>query len=354
MIRASVMHGIVPNVRSNCQAIFRAVVYARCLRAVALSCDGATVIWGGDNQAIWRWTRLGGEERTPLIAHRYAVTAMTMSGDGDTIVWGDGRYDLGGWQEDHDGAVRYWTRQGGQGREPLIRDLDRVSSVAVSSDGDTVVSGHNNGAVRRWTRQGGEELAPLLRHDGVPAAMRAAILEGKDTEQPMAHPDYVSAVAVPVAVSRDGGTVVSGGEDCVVRCWTRQGGNADSPLITHKGWVNAVAVSGAGDTVVSGGWDGAVRRWTRQGGEEREPLMTHGVGVTSVALSGDGKTVVSGGYDCTIRCYREGHGVVCVFLFNSRVWCLALADAVGRTAAGLLNGEVPILDLRNFPLDSPG
>ncbi|NET31779.1 MAG: hypothetical protein F6K19_07225, partial [Cyanothece sp. SIO1E1] len=63
-----------------------------------------------------------------------------------------------------------------------------------------------------------------------------------------------------VSVSRDGQTIVSGGDDGTVRLWSPEG----EPLKTlagHSGWVRSVSVSRDGQTIVSGGDDGTVRLW---------------------------------------------------------------------------------------------
>jgi WD40 repeat protein len=64
-----------------------------------------------------------------------------------------------------------------------------------------------------------------------------------------------------VAVSGDGGVVVSGGWDRVVCVWDGGSGQLRHRLEGHKDRVLGVAVSGDGKVVVSGGWDGKVLVW---------------------------------------------------------------------------------------------
>jgi len=319
--------------------------------AVAVSSDGATVVsWGVQDGEVRRWTREGGEESEPILVQLWTRTsspglsgegrvgAVALGGDSRTVVATACSVDCHNW-------VQYWTRECGAEREPIITHGrgGNLTPVALSNDGATVVSGYGQ-IVRRWTRQAGEEREPIITHRGI---VRMAARDGEEPE-----PYYFPEGNVcAVAVNGDGATVVSGSN--VVRRWTRQGGEEREPIITNGKTVWAVAVSGDGATVVSGGEDREVRRWTQEGGEESEPIITHEGTVRAVALSDDGATVVSGGEDCTVQCYRHGQGVVCAFLFNSGVPCLGLADPVGRIVAGLVNGEVLILDLRNFPPDPP-
>ena len=70
----------------------------------------------------------------------------------------------------------------------------------------------------------------------------------------------------------------------------------------HTAPVNSVALSFDGGRVVSGGADRTVRLWdARTGDPVGEPLMGHTAPVNSVALSSDGGRVVSGGADRTVR-----------------------------------------------------
>jgi WD40 repeat protein len=64
-----------------------------------------------------------------------------------------------------------------------------------------------------------------------------------------------------VAVSADGQTAVSGGDDRTVRVWDLAGTAAPRVLTGHAGRVWAVAVSADGQTAVSGSADRTVRVW---------------------------------------------------------------------------------------------
>ncbi|MEH2301712.1 MAG: hypothetical protein V7K88_22665 [Nostoc sp.] len=117
---------------------------------------------------------------------------------------------------------------------PLRGHKDDVSSVAISANGQRIVSGGNDGTVRLWNRQGLTLAEPLRGHQG-----------------------NVSSVAI----SQDGQTIVSGGRDGTVRLWNHQGLTLAEPLRGHQGYVYSVAISQDGQTIASGGADGTVRLW---------------------------------------------------------------------------------------------
>eukprot|EP00178_Gracilaria_changii_P023026 TRINITY_DN68_c0_g1_i11.p1 TRINITY_DN68_c0_g1~~TRINITY_DN68_c0_g1_i11.p1 ORF type:complete len:1153 (+),score=198.74 TRINITY_DN68_c0_g1_i11:2850-6308(+) len=105
------------------------------------------------------------------------------------------------------------------------------------------------------------------------------------------HTDMVTCVAF----SADRGRIVSGSEDQTVRVWDAHTGRAvGEPLQGHSGWVNCVAFSADGSRIVSGSEDQTVRVWdAHTGSAVGQPLDSHTYGVTRLALSADGSCIVS-------------------------------------------------------------
>ncbi|MEH2254524.1 nSTAND1 domain-containing NTPase, partial [Nostoc sp.] len=245
----------------------------------------------------------------PFDGHEYYVRSVAISGDGQTIVSG-GR----------DGTVRLWNRQGLPLAEPLRGHENDVSSVAISSDGQTIVSGGSDGTVRLWNSQGLPLTEPLRGHMGTVTTVaisgdgQTIVSGGSDRivrlwncqGLPLAEPLCGHrGVVLSVAISSDGQTIVSGGRDDTVRLWNLQGQSFAESLRDHKDGVYSVAISSDGQTIVSGGRDGTVRLWNSQGLPLAEPLRGHQGFVLSVAISGDGQTIISGGRDGTVRLWNS-------------------------------------------------
>ena len=69
-------------------------------------------------------------------------------------------------------------------------------------------------------------------------------------------------------------------------------GSLEQVLTGHTDWVNSVAVTADGRTAVSGGDDGPVRVWDLAAGQQQAALTGHAGRVFSVAVTADGRTAV--------------------------------------------------------------
>ncbi|OKH19845.1 hypothetical protein NIES593_20495 [Hydrococcus rivularis NIES-593] len=203
------------------------------------------------------------KEQNIFQGHDDRVKAVAVSPDGQIIV-------SGSW----DKTLRLWNRQGNAIGQPFRGHEGDVTSVAFSPDGQTIVSGSGDGTVRLWNLEGNAIARPFVGHQG----------------------DVTS-----VAFSPDGQTIVSGSGDGTVRLWNLEGNAIARPFVGHQGDVTSVAFSPDGQTIVSGSGDGTVRLWDRQGNPIGLPFEGHEGDVTSVAFSPDGQTIVSGGGDGTVR-----------------------------------------------------
>lgn len=265
------------------------------VRAVAVTPDGQRIVSGGDDGAVRLWDLASGTTQARLVGHTGEVSAVALTPDGQGIVTGG-----------HDGMLRLWDRRTGREQVCLrpagtrtglpFRPADPVSAVAVTPDGQWIVSGDMGGTVRVWDLAVGREQACLTSHNGPVWA---------------------------VAVTPDGRRIVSGGGgDGTIRVWDRKSGRelaryargwSVRRLPGHLKGVAAVAVTPDGSRIVSCGGaggglvrgldpgDGTIRIWDRASGRQLACLTGHSRGVTGIAITPDGAEIVSVGSDHTIR-----------------------------------------------------
>ena len=198
-----------------------------------------------------------------------------------------------------------------------------VCAVAVTPDGQGVVSGAEDHVVRLWYLATGELLRAFEGHAGAACAVGVLpggcrIVSGSEDKTVriwdadggglvhtlVGHTDGVRAVAV----ARTGGALVSASADTTVRVWDSAGGEPGRILEGHTAPVSAVAISSDGRTTVSGSEDETLRIWDTANGAPLKVLEGHQGFVTAVALASDGQTVVSGGHDTMVRVWNTSTG----------------------------------------------
>jgi hypothetical protein len=326
-------------------------------QSVAISSDGNTAIIGGpfDNSgtgAGWVLTRSGGvwTQQGPKLVGTGSVGianrgwSVAISSDGNTaIIGGPGDNSLTGavWVFTQSGGV--WTQQGPKlvGTGAIGSSL-QGQSVAISSDGNTVIEGGYKdngslGAVWIFTRSGGVWTQQGTKLVGTGAA-------------------GIAWQGWSVGISSDGNTAILGGpvdnsnagavwiftRSGVV--WTQQG-----PKLIGTGAVGSpqngvsVGISSDGNTAIEGGnldnnHAGAVWIFTRSGGvwTQQGPKLV-GTGTVgnpieqgwSAAISSDGNTAIVGG-----PLDNNQSGAIWVFNRSGGVWTQQGTKLIGTGATG--------------------
>ena len=185
-----------------------------------------------------------------------------------------------------------------------------VRALAISADGQQVISGSFDTSAIRWS------------------------LSRNIAEQVMRFHD---APVNAVAWLKDGRIVTAGG-DAHIAIWTAGKPSPDQVFDGHTGPVVALAVSPDGKTLASASWDGTVRLWPLAGGAPRV-LEGHGQNVNGVTFSADSADIISAGYDGTIRIWQTGGDGVSVHNVPSPLNSVVAAPN-GEIAAAGASGKV--------------
>lgn len=194
-----------------------------------------------------------------------------------------------------------------------------VRALALSPDGDSLLSGSFDTSAIRWS----------LATDAAVEVLRY-------------HVDAVNAVAF----LKDG-RMITAGADARIAVWTVGRQQPDKVLEGHTGPVVALAVAPNGSTLASASWDHSVRLWSLADGASRV-FEGHAQNVNGVAFAPDGGSLVSVGYDRALRIWRLPEGQPETVALPAPLNAVAVAPDGEIVAAGA-DGKVRLLTTDGKP-----
>lgn len=188
-----------------------------------------------------------------------------------------------------------------------------VRALAVSADGERVLSGSFDTAAILWS---------------LPTGAAEQVLRF--------HSDAVNAVAF-LGDAR----FATAGADGRIAIWTAGRQQPDKILEGHAGPVVALAISPDASQLASASWDHTVRLWSLSDGTSRV-LEGHSQNVNDVAFTPDGKSLVSVGYDLAVRIWHLADGTSEIVTLPAPLNAVAIAPA-GEIVTGAADGKVRML-----------
>lgn len=227
-----------------------------------------------------------------------------------------------------------------------------VRTIAVSADGQTIVTGSFDESVICWNAASGSAIAVLRGHEG--SVNAAVILNdgrlatagqdgrvlfwGTDGSQQAALEGHGAPVA-SLALSPDGTRIASASWDRTVRIWPL-GSGAARVLEGHTGNVNAVAFTPDGG-VVSAGYDATLRIWPEAG---TPTVVQFAVPFSALAVAPDGE-ILAASVDGKIRFLaRDGASSAELDSGGKPVVALSIARDGARIAAGTIDGRIVLIE----------
>ena len=231
-----------------------------------------------------------------LTGHLDAVWSVAISPDGQTLI-----------SSSEDQTIRLWNLRSGDLLRTLKGHSGSVWSIAFSPDGQTVASGSSDNTIKLWNKGSGDLLGTLEGHSGT---------------------------VWSIAFSADGQILASGSSDNTIKLWELGSGKLLNTLSGHADAVRSIALSPDGQILASGSSDKTIKLWNRGSGELIRTLKGHKDRVISVALSPDGQILASGSVDQTIKIWNLSSGKLLRTLAGNSKWVNAVAISPdGRTLA---------------------
>ena len=248
-----------------------------------------------------------------LTGHSDIVWFVALSPDGQTLVSSSG-----------DQTIKLWNLSTGEHRSTLSGHSGTVWSIALSPDGQTLASGSSDRTIKIWKLSSGELLRTLYGHSGA---------------------------VWSIAFSPDGQTLASGSNDNTIKIWKLSSGELLRTLYGHSDAVRSIAFSLDGQTLASGSSDNTIKIWKLDSGELLRTLFGHSDRVITLALSPDGQILASGSVDKTIKIWNLSSGKLLRTLSKNSDWVNSVAISPdGRTLASGIGDIIKIWGLNSGEL----
>lgn len=207
---------------------------------------------------LWSWPR--GMPLKTLKGHSDNVCCLAFNGN----------FLISGGE---DNTIQVWNLTTGISVKTFTVNDSRITSLALSPDGQLAISGHEDGLIRLWSLKKGK----LLQ-----------ILEGH------------TAKITCFTISPDGKKLASGSHDHNIRVWHLSDGRSLAVFCGHTAEINQLIISPDGQVLISGSSDQTLRVWSLFNGKALKILTGHSSGTSSLAISPDGRMMASAGYDKTV------------------------------------------------------
>lgn len=229
---------------------------------LAISPDGELLVSGNGN-IIKAWNLNTGTEMYTVTEHKNGVLSLAISLDGQYLVSGS-----------NDSSIKVWKLRTGELLRTFEDNHGSVYSIAISPDGQNLISGSHDGFTTLWNVNTGEKIRTLF--------------EAKNSV------NYTNSVRC-VAVSLDGNILVSGYSSGMIQSSPRCSFNG------HSGYISSVVITPNGKRLISSSSDRTIMIWSLITGDKIDTLTGHIGVVTSLAVSPNGELLVSGGADKTLK-----------------------------------------------------
>jgi WD40 repeat protein len=343
--------------------------------SVTFSPDGHTLATASQDTTVRLWEVVDPHQPSllgTLTGHTNMVYSVAFSPDGHTLATGS-----------YDDTARLWSLSG-----PILEGhTNTVSSVTFCSDGRTLATASYDGTVRLWDVRDPRQPHPLaalpvhtggdsvvLSSDGrtLATASRddkdkiARLWDVRDPHRPIllgTLTDHSRGIYW-VALSPDGHTLATAGQDTTVRLWDVGDLHHPNPLSTltgHTDIVNSVAFSPDGYALTTASGDSTALLWNVRDPAHPSLLATlngHAGAVNSAAFSPDGRTLATASGFSTaqlwdVRDLRHPHLLGTLSGHNSSVNGVAFSPDGHTVATASSDNTARLWDVRDLRHPNP-
>ena len=264
---------------------------------------------GANNPQMKFFSVETGKQLTEFQAHPRGILALAVSPDGNTLV-----------SSGENSGINFWDLRTGEFKFTLLEHSSSVTSLAIARNNQVLVSGSLDG-IRVWQLNYSPQ-RPIYTLTNLTNPVHAMAInpngyllasggrEGRVQFWNLREGIFISEFAPHeqdisgLAFSADGNHLITASRDRTIKIWDLASGQLLKTLTGHRGAIRTIALHPNGQTLASGGDDGIIL-WDLERGEFLTRLRGHNNWVQSLAFSSDGEYLASGGFDTTVKIWQS-------------------------------------------------
>ncbi|WP_422930941.1 c-type cytochrome domain-containing protein [Singulisphaera sp. PoT] len=254
------------------------------VKAIAIVDGGKAAYSGGLDRTLRSWSLADGKE-----ASQWSLPGQVIS----LAPTPDGKSFAAGFQ---DGVIQVVNRADGKPFYFLRSQTQAITGLAFTPDAKHLVAASVDGSARIWT---------LPTEDAI--KMAAGNSDAVKSADPVVIAGHKGAIN-GVALTPDGQTVITAGEDAAIRFWQVADGKAIRAIEGTSGSILASALSPDGQTILTGSADRHVRLIDVASGAVRRVMGGYEAAVNAVAFSPKGERFASAGADGSLKVWEAANG----------------------------------------------
>ncbi len=308
--------------------------------------DGKLLATGSVDKTAKVWDAATGRALLTLRGHESGVESVAFSPDSRLVATSAGR----------DEALKLWDAR--SGRQSLVLRSGRVSGVAFTSNGQRVVTAHNDRTARVWDLTTGRDMvtfqghkAPIVRLDATADGKQSATIDLDgiariwDTDSGRELLAHRLGGPSNLALSSDGKKMVTSAGR-TAKLWTLAPGGELLVLSGHRNVVTGIAFARDGKRMATASADRTAKVWDPATGTELLTLHGHDSSLVSIAVSADGRRIATASRDFTAKLWDASTGKEEVTLRGHRevVWSVAFSPDRKHVATGSIDMSAKLWD----------
>ena len=267
------------------------------IRSFAFSPDGTTIATAS-NTTIRLWNTKTGREISSLNSHSQPITTLAISPNGQTLV-----------SASEDRTIKLWNLATGQEIRTLGGHSRGINTIVFSVDGHILADSSRDRTIKLWNLLTRKEILTIKGHRKTITSLAIApnkqilasgsadsniklwhMSSGQQIRTLKGHLGTVTSLGI----TPNGKTLVSGSNDNTIKLWNLESGEKIATLKGHSRRVNTLAIAPNGKILVSGSDDKTIKLWNLESREKIATLRGHEQGIRGLNFTQDGKTLISG------------------------------------------------------------